>query len=151
MIRRCLRSCETCNITTIIVVFVTNTAHMTRLLLSPSHVAVRTSAVVGLFITHTARHHLLRHATRSPHKQHSVGEGVIERKSERLENGRQGICRRRDKGTGIYVSCCLQEKEQIGKEGMDEKRVALTAIILPMRGALQRMHDITSPCIVQRN
>ena len=39
----------------------------------------------------------------------------------------------------------------MGKEGMDEKRVALTAIILPMRGALQRMHDITSPCIVQRN
>ena len=39
----------------------------------------------------------------------------------------------------------------MGREGMDEKRVALTAIILLMRGALQRMHDITSPCIVQRN
>ena len=39
----------------------------------------------------------------------------------------------------------------MGKEGMDEKRVALTATILPMRGALQRMHDITSPCIAQQN
>ena len=39
----------------------------------------------------------------------------------------------------------------MGREGIDEKRVARTAIILVIRGALQRMHDITSPCIVQRN
>lgn len=44
----------------------------------------------------------------------------------------------------------FKKTEQAEKEGMDEKSIALTAIILFMRGTLQCMHDITSPCIVEK-